>query len=267
MSDPSEPSEDYHSDCGSDSDNTFHSPAASVDSVDVLLADVRYDEAYRRARLTRDIATQTEAIATAPQPAVPPGDNTVYQVGAAGSVSDWSTAAAAQHQGQHAVASTTRHKPRNNRDRTTAHTVVVVGRPPGVYPSAEAREHYSRVSGAIYQGYPDRRSAVLAWDAAQAQGLVGTVDGQQPLSPRFRPMNLASTRASPPSAMAAPGDERRFYCVYRGIEPGLYDSALESGLARGGVRQEVHESFGQYTIARDKLIRAIIKQEVQNVGL
>ncbi|KIY61888.1 hypothetical protein CYLTODRAFT_415126 [Cylindrobasidium torrendii FP15055 ss-10] len=221
----SEPPESDYTDCGSDAETSFHSPAASVDSIDILLADVRYDELYCLARPIRDSATQTEEIATV-QPVAPPGeDTTVYRVGNSGSVNNWSTAATAQHEGQRVVASTTRHKPKKGRNPDTSFVVVLVGKPPGVYPSRDAKPHYTRISGAIYQGFPDHPTALLAWDAAQAQGLVGTDDGRPPASPQFRPFNLASTRVPPPSAMSGSGRERRFYCVYRGIEPGLYDSA------------------------------------------
>ncbi|KIY63260.1 hypothetical protein CYLTODRAFT_458265 [Cylindrobasidium torrendii FP15055 ss-10] len=288
----SETSESYCSDCGSDSgttfhspaasvnsgptfhspaasvdsDPTFHSPAGSVDSVDILLADVRYDELYRRLRPTRNIGTQTD-VAHPVEPLVPPpdGDDTVYVVSGSGTTHDWASAATSQHRGQHVVASTTRHKHKPHRDRTKAHVVVIVGRPPGVYPSTEAAEHYSGISGAIYQGFPDRASAVVAWNAARAQGLVGSADGRAPQSPRFHPINIASTVAPTPSLMSSPGRERRFYCVYRGVEPGLYDSSLESGLAHGGVRGAVHESFEQYKTARDKLVRAISRREVQTI--
>ncbi|KIY60917.1 hypothetical protein CYLTODRAFT_495470 [Cylindrobasidium torrendii FP15055 ss-10] len=258
----------YDSDGGTEPSSVYQSPCASVDSVDILLADERYDAILRNLRITFDVGVQTVetrdaegGVEAQPDDRIyrpGPEDTTVYDIQGAGTSANWSTASSSQRQGLTVVATTKRQKVRKN--HAWPFIVVLVGLPPGVYSSENAREHYSGVSNSIYQGFPDNTSARAAWTEAVRRDLVGTHDGGLPLSPRLQPINIAADPPLP-SPLSLPGIYRRFYCVYRGRLPGLYDSSLESAIARGGRRGESHESFIDFRTSCIKLAESIIRRE------
>ncbi|KAJ7672460.1 hypothetical protein DFH06DRAFT_1319877 [Mycena polygramma] len=132
---------------------------------------------------------------------------------------------------------------------------VFYGRIPGVYDTwAEARLQVDGASGNLHQGYPSRPSADAAFEYAAARGWVGvcTAGGlsrgaRHPTAPipalpqPVAPVDIPNPLHTGDGGAASPG--RRWYVVYVGICPGVYQSSLECGLNVCGLPNAVHDSW------------------------
>ncbi|KAJ6455533.1 hypothetical protein C8R47DRAFT_1082755 [Mycena vitilis] len=131
--------------------------------------------------------------------------------------------------------------------------VVFFGRVPGVYKTwAEARIQVDGARGNIHQSYPSEDTAHAAFQYAQERGWVRVCTSRPP-SPSLVPIPIPSlpepvglldtpnplhTGSNGP---ASPGG--RWYVVYTGVSPGVYQSSLECTLNICGIPSAVHDSW------------------------
>ncbi|KAJ6449243.1 hypothetical protein C8R47DRAFT_1214865 [Mycena vitilis] len=130
---------------------------------------------------------------------------------------------------------------------------VFYGRLPGVYKTwAEARLQVDRVSGNLHQGYPSTDAADAAFDYAAARGWVGvcTARGLRPRLPAApipslpQPLGVVDTPNPLHTGLTgAASAGSRWYVVYVGVCPGVYQSSLECGLNITGLPNAVHDSW------------------------
>ncbi|KAJ6493941.1 hypothetical protein C8R47DRAFT_1213626 [Mycena vitilis] len=154
--------------------------------------------------------------------------------------------------------------------------VVFFGLQPGVYDSwAEARVHVDGVSGSLYQGYPSRPAGDAAYAYAQRHSWVRVCTRRRGPRPRSHPHPTPASASAPipvlpqpvgildmpnplhidGSGAASPG--HRWYVVYAGVAPGVYQSSLECGLNVVGLRGAVHDSWGSKDVALAKYQNAV----------
>ena len=104
--------------------------------------------------------------------------------------------------------------------------VVIVGRPPGIYANYEVSAHIKGVPNVVYQGYPTRQTADLAWEAARLAGMIGSPEGLLPRDFTIKHLPIESATVPIASPLSGSGPARRFYVVYRGRHTGIFNSRL-----------------------------------------
>ncbi|KAJ7684873.1 hypothetical protein DFH06DRAFT_1313251 [Mycena polygramma] len=147
--------------------------------------------------------------------------------------------------------------------------VVFFGRIPGVYKTwAEARIQVDGARGNIHQSYPSEETADAAFQYARERGWV-RVCSSRPPSPRPVPISAPIPSLPEPVGLvdtpnplhtgsngpASPGG--RWYVVYTGISPGVYQSSLECALNICGIRSAFHDSWESRDVAIAKYQHAL----------
>ncbi|KAJ7607454.1 hypothetical protein DFH06DRAFT_1347505 [Mycena polygramma] len=166
--------------------------------------------------------------------------------------------------GGHVSAVGSRSRPRN---RAKAYAVFY-GRIPGVYKTwAEARQQVDGVSGSLFQGYPSTDDADAAFAYAQAHSWVRICGSRRtgrsalhtttPIPVLPQPVALEDTPNPLHTGGGAASSGRRWYVVYCGITPGVYQSSLECGLNTSGLSCATHDSWGSRTLAIAKYQNAV----------
>ncbi|KAJ7217454.1 hypothetical protein C8J57DRAFT_1537727 [Mycena rebaudengoi] len=132
--------------------------------------------------------------------------------------------------------------PKSRKSQTKRGFAAFYGCLPGPYSSWEqAKAQVSGVSGAIHQGYSSMEAACAAFDYASAHSWIGA-----------RPFTLATPiprhSFQMPRPRSTPEDEPgplhhgTWYIVYKGINPGVYESNLECILHTVGIRGSIFDS-------------------------
>ncbi|KAJ7601291.1 hypothetical protein DFH06DRAFT_1353508 [Mycena polygramma] len=160
------------------------------------------------------------------------------------------------------------------RNRARAYAVFY-GRIPGVYNTWEkARQQVDGASGSLFQGYPSTDDADAAYAYARARSWV-RICGSRRRGPPARqstapipvlPQPVALVDTPNPlhtgdAGAASPG--RRWYVVYRGVTPGVYQSSLECGLNTCGISNAAHDSWGSRDVAIAKYQNALTEGRVR----
>lgn len=102
--------------------------------------------------------------------------------------------------------------------------VVFAGINPGVYTSwGEARGNVLKVKGSIYVRYDSADGARRAYDYARSRGWTrkcqgGTWTAVPP------PVGAHALVAHGSNPLRMAGEDVKWYCVYRGLIPGVYES-------------------------------------------
>ncbi|KAJ6450345.1 hypothetical protein C8R47DRAFT_1230306 [Mycena vitilis] len=147
--------------------------------------------------------------------------------------------------------------------------VVFYGLIPGVYTTwAEARTQVDGVPGNLHQGYPSDDTANAAFAYAQEHSWFGvrtrarsfpqTTPASAPIPSLPQPVPLVDV----PNPLHT-GDDgpacrgRRWYVVYAGVTPGVYQSSLESALNVCGLRGARHDSWDDRDVAITKYQQAL----------
>ncbi|KAJ7895678.1 hypothetical protein B0H13DRAFT_1624304, partial [Mycena leptocephala] len=133
---------------------------------------------------------------------------------------------------------------------------VFYGRVPGVYEDWEvAQPLVSGVSSAIYQGYPTLALAQAAYDYARERGWT-RVCPAPPSAQRRSHVVRAMELPTPTGLLDGPNPlhvssrgRKKWYIVYVGITPGVYQSFLECNLNTSGLRGATHESCTSKVVA------------------
>ncbi|KAJ7660348.1 hypothetical protein DFH06DRAFT_1326478 [Mycena polygramma] len=133
---------------------------------------------------------------------------------------------------------------------------VFFGRVPGAYHLwyEEAEPLINGVSGSLYQGYPNYDLATAAYEYARDQGWTRVMTSSEPVlldSTVLAPIPRLPTPAQPTDAINPLHAVRngRWYVVYCGIVPGVYQSSLECSLNTVGLRCATHDSFATEELA------------------
>lgn len=104
----------------------------------------------------------------------------------------------------------------------------IFGKEVGVFPNTPDWCAYLGVMNlSIWQAYRTRQIAEDVFEEARHRGLVGRNNREPPrgfTASRLRPMNVATPRNSGNSPMVGFGHEKRYYAVYFGYQPGVYDN-------------------------------------------
>ncbi|KAJ7603765.1 hypothetical protein DFH06DRAFT_1151642 [Mycena polygramma] len=126
--------------------------------------------------------------------------------------------------------------PRKRGAKSRAYAVFF-GRVPGW---AEADSQVSGARGSLFQSYPSEAAARAAYMHAEARSWTGVCSSSLPyegISERQRPAPAALTQSLSPLHCGT------WYVVYKGIQPGVYQSFLECGLNTAGISGSRHDSF------------------------
>ncbi|KAJ7662249.1 hypothetical protein DFH06DRAFT_1325563 [Mycena polygramma] len=148
--------------------------------------------------------------------------------------------------GGHVSAVGSRSRPRN---RAKAYAVFY-GRIPGVYKTwAEARQQVDGVSGSLFQGTrPQTTPTPRSPTRRHIHGCESAAHDPVALEDTPNPLHTGGGAAS---------SGRRWYVVYCGITPGVYQSSLECGLNTSGLSCATHDSWGSRTLAIAKYQNAV----------
>ncbi|KAJ7280548.1 hypothetical protein C8J57DRAFT_1219861 [Mycena rebaudengoi] len=141
--------------------------------------------------------------------------------------------------------------------------VVFHGRRPAVYLTwDEAKVSVSGSPNAIYRGYSTLERAQAAFKYAKDRGWTRSSDSQSPAS-------TISDLPTPMLALETPnplhGEDimaNKWFVVYRGITPGVYQSVLEALLNTSGVRATLYEGIEGKSEAIRKYQAAVARGEV-----
>ncbi|KAF9020731.1 hypothetical protein BDZ89DRAFT_1043217 [Hymenopellis radicata] len=144
--------------------------------------------------------------------------------------------------------------------------VVFIGLQPGVYSHwTLAAPQVLGVSGSVYFGYKTWPIAEKAFDYAVQRGWAFHIRGGRRL-----PYTLIKPSPAPGHPFQTPlthGITRKnWYCVYRGLSPGIYRSYLECALNTLGVPHGSFEAFRSRTVAHEKFRLAQERGEVEVVA-
>lgn len=131
-------------------------------------------------------------------------------------------------------ASVPRRKKQRSRHKGQQAYAIFRGRNTGVYVSwAEAELQVNGFPGAVYQGYQTHARAIAAYQYAQQRGWTSSVNDPAPAFPnthvnlRILP-SLIQPTLPVPTPVTPDDTPRSFYCVYRGVNPGIYLSLCVS---------------------------------------
>ncbi|KAJ6449023.1 hypothetical protein C8R47DRAFT_1230810 [Mycena vitilis] len=171
-------------------------------------------------------------------------------------------------------ASPQRLTPKSKRGKKSGAYAVFHGLKPGAYPLwyEEAKPLVDGVKGSIYQGYPNMELALVAYDYAHERGWTRTL-------PVFH--LTVSTATSTMSRLPTPGNgldfdipnplhnastsRNRWYVVFCGIAPGVYQSSLECSLNTMGLSCASHQSFATKELAIAEFNKAVDNGRVRVV--
>ncbi|KAJ7618255.1 hypothetical protein DFH06DRAFT_1342525 [Mycena polygramma] len=196
-------------------------------------------------RMLADLAL----VDTDSRPTTPPRRTPAYRVQTpttTGTAASWSEAAAAT-QGVPG-ASPRRLQPKSRKHKKNGAYVVFFGLVPGVYRLwyEEAYPLVNGVSGSVYCGYPNVPLATAAYEYARVRGWTRILPSFH-LDVRVVP--TAIPRLPTPSSSSDLTNplhtelDGRWYVVYCGISPGVYQSSLECTLNTLGLSCATHDSF------------------------
>ncbi|KAJ7612813.1 hypothetical protein DFH06DRAFT_1344900 [Mycena polygramma] len=208
---------------------------------------------------------------TESRPTTPPRRTPVYAFRSptrTGTTASWSEAAA-ETQGVPG-ASPRRLQPKTRKHNKNGAYVVFFGLVPGAYRQwyEEAYPLVNGVSGSIYRGYPNMPLAIAAYDYAHARGWTRVL-------PSFHLDVLVSSaipRMPTPSGLTDPTNplhtdlDGRWYVVYCGITPGVYQSSLECTLNTVGLSCATHDSFPTKELAFTHFREAVADGRVKVVS-
>ncbi|KAJ7642977.1 hypothetical protein DFH06DRAFT_1326006 [Mycena polygramma] len=156
--------------------------------------------------------------------------------------------------------------------------VVFFGRIPGVYKTwAEARVQVDGAGGNIHQGYPSEETGLAAFEYARERGWVGVCTSRPP-SPRPVPVSTPIPSLPEPVGLAdtpnplhtghnGPASSgSRWYVVYSGVLPGVYQSSLECALNICGIPNAVHDAWDSRAVAVAKYQNALNAGRVEVIS-
>ncbi|KAJ6504306.1 hypothetical protein C8R47DRAFT_1210372 [Mycena vitilis] len=163
--------------------------------------------------------------------------------------------------------------PKKKRKPKSHAYVVFFGRQPGVYRLwyEEAEPLVSGVSGSLYQGYPSFDLATAAYEYARDHGWTRVLTSSELVlldSTVLPPIPRLPTPAQPTAALNplhVEGDGR-WYVVFCGIVPGVYQSSLECSLNVVGLRCAVHASFATQSLAIREFRKASAEGRVKRLS-
>ncbi|KAJ7601991.1 hypothetical protein DFH06DRAFT_1351807 [Mycena polygramma] len=131
---------------------------------------------------------------------------------------------------------------------------VFFGKVPGSYKTwEEVRPLVERVPGCLHQSYPSKDASDAAFEYARARSWTRVCTSRHLSSPQVPPpaipvlpqpadfLDTPNPLHTGSDGPAAPG--HRWYVVYRGVCPGVYQSSLECGLNTSCVPGAVHDSW------------------------
>ncbi|KIY65251.1 hypothetical protein CYLTODRAFT_456491 [Cylindrobasidium torrendii FP15055 ss-10] len=114
-----------------------------------------------------------------------------------------------------------------------SHLVCVFGRRVGIFPNTAYFQTFLRNwEHSITEEYTSRDTAERAYAQARERGIVGYENHQLPpaLDTALTPLN-ANSRTVHNTSMVREGRAKRYYIVYFGRQPGIFDNWLEAGLS------------------------------------
>ncbi|KAJ7130579.1 hypothetical protein C8R44DRAFT_872367 [Mycena epipterygia] len=143
------------------------------------------------------------------------------------------------------------------RTKKTAYAVFF-GRAPGVYSDwSQAKLQVDGAHGSIFQGYPSKEATAAAFEYAQRRSWTRVCNSRapsptgqflvRPIAALPTPMELLDTPN--PLHCDPRGTNSRWYVVYCGVTPGVYQSFLECSLNTVGLSCAIHESFPTKALA------------------
>ncbi|KAJ7265600.1 hypothetical protein C8J57DRAFT_1470059 [Mycena rebaudengoi] len=201
-----------------------------------------------------------------PSPTTPPRRSPIYTYSSPtqyGVTADWNVSLAGSasqgipHGSVHA-----KQRAKKSRHAKGAY-VVFHGRRPAVYLTwDEAKVSVNGIPNAIYRGYSTLQRAQAAYKYAEDRGWTRSSDSQSPAS-------AISVLPTPVLASDTPnplhGEDivaNKWFVVYRGITPGVYQSVLEALLNTSGVRAALYEGIEGKSAAIRKYQAAVARGEV-----
>ncbi|KAJ7896576.1 hypothetical protein B0H13DRAFT_2338308 [Mycena leptocephala] len=133
---------------------------------------------------------------------------------------------------------------------------VFFGHVPGFFLTwAQAQLSVTGVSGALYQGYLTPEAASAAFEYTRSVRWTGVITDHSPA-----PCIMVSTAHMPASVSSqsavSPLHRKTWYIVYKGINPGVYQSSLECGLNMIGVSGSIFDSVDNVHTANDRFVKA-----------
>ncbi|KAJ7080720.1 hypothetical protein C8R43DRAFT_965690 [Mycena crocata] len=151
---------------------------------------------------------------------------------------------------------------------------VFCGFLPGVYLTwAEAEAQVKGASGCLFKGYKSEAAAMAAFEYALQRSWTRTCQPRgAALRERVEPIAIPAL-PTPMGMLDAPnplhGDPSdvgsRWYIVYAGITPGVYQSQLECGLNTVGLSCAAHDSCTRKEVAIARFQAALLKGTVKVV--
>ncbi|KAH8825900.1 hypothetical protein DL96DRAFT_1557456 [Flagelloscypha sp. PMI_526] len=112
-----------------------------------------------------------------------------------------------------------------NITRSGTHYVIFVGTNVGIYSDYEEAREIAQNNATIWQAYPTLQQAMRAWEYARERQLTG----RSPEAIGLSMYNDTFHRPTSEAACRSPLTVKYFYCVSKGIHPGVYGSWLEAG--------------------------------------
>ncbi|KAJ7036227.1 hypothetical protein C8F04DRAFT_1181507 [Mycena alexandri] len=137
---------------------------------------------------------------------------------------------------------TRRLTPRTRKTGGSAGYALFFGKVPGWYKTwEEVQPLIKDARGALYQGYPTLQAARAAYEYATSKMWTGVCSGTSAAPcTRILPSQL-------PTPLTVAGSTNPLHCgkwyiVYKGIKPGVYQSMVECGLHTSGIKGSTYDS-------------------------
>ncbi|KAJ7205083.1 hypothetical protein C8J57DRAFT_1259100 [Mycena rebaudengoi] len=176
---------------------------------------------------------------------------------------EWSIAGSASQ----GVPNTTVHrvKKKAKKSRQSGAYVVFHGHQPGVYSTwREACTLVNGVSNTIFHGYHTLAEANAAIKYAEDRGWTHRCNSQRP-EPAIPALPTPMLTSDLPNPLHGSHINNKWFVVYRGITPGVYQSLLEALLNTVGVPTSLYEGIDTKQEAINKYRGAVERGEVAGV--
>ncbi|KAJ7922181.1 hypothetical protein B0H13DRAFT_2317790 [Mycena leptocephala] len=147
--------------------------------------------------------------------------------------------------------------PRSRHSTSIGAYAVFFGRIPGTYGRwDQAAPLTQNVRGVLFQGYKTLEDAEAAYNYAAAKSWTGVCSTTSTPTPSSRLLRHQMPTPIDDEVTISPLHYGTWYTVYKGVEPGVYQSFLECGLHTAGLSGSTYDSADDEATARARFVAA-----------